>query len=434
MPPPDARRRWGRCARPAWIAPLRPGNADAYCPPMTPRALFALHDFRLFFLTRFLSAIAQQMVAVAVGWQVYDLTGDPLHLGYVGLAQFLPAFLLALPGGQVADRFDRRVILVTGLALVAASVTGLLLLALSGHPSLGAIYALLAVTGATRAFLAPASQSLLPLLVPPEAFPRAVAWNSTSWQVAVVAGPALGGGLYVLGISAVYGVAAAALVASAAAAARLARPLKVHMPAEPGLEGLLAGVRYVFQRKDILGAVSLDLFAVLLGGATALLPVFARDILHVGPVGLGVLRAAPAAGAAVMAVVLAHRPLESRAGLKLFAAVAVFGVATIVFALSTSFWLSLAALVVLGGADMVSVIVRQTLVQIRTPDAMRGRVSAVNWVFIGASNELGEFESGITAAWFGTVPAVVIGGVGTLAVAGLWAWMFPALRKTDRLA
>lgn len=397
-------------------------------------AVLAIPDFRRYLAARFLAALAQQMVGVAVGWQVYDLTGDPWHLGLVGLVQFLPAFILALPGGQVADRVDRRLILVASSWVVAVALVVLMVLAFSPAPPLWGIYGVMAVLGAVRAFYAPAGQSLVPLLVPAEMFPRAVAWGSSSWQVAVIAGPALGGLVYALGSAVVYGVAAALMLVSAVSVSRLETRLKAHSVVEPGLDGLLAGLRYVWNRKDILGSVSLDLFAVLLGGATALLPIYAKDILHVGPVGLGVLRSAPAAGAALMAVGLAHYPLASRVGIKLFGAVAVFGAATIVFGLSSSFWLSLAALAVLGAADMVSVVVRQTLVQIRTPDAMRGRVSAVNFVFIGASNELGEFESGFTAALFGTVPAVVIGGIGTLAVAALWAWRFPELRRIDRLA
>jgi MFS family permease len=397
------------------------------------RAVLAIGDFRYFLGTRFLSAIALQMVGVAVGWQVYDLTGDPLHLGLVGLVQFLPAFACALPAGHVADRFDRRRVLLGCLLVELLCLLGLLALALNPEPPLEALLVVLAVMGATRAFMQPASQSLVPHLVPSELFPRAIAWASSSWQVAVIAGPALGGLLYAFGVATVYACAAAMMALSAWSVSRLKTRLVVHAAVSTGLEGLLAGVRYVLARKDILGAVSLDLFAVLLGGATALLPIYARDVLHVGPEGLGVLRSAPAIGAALMAVWLAHHPLQTKAGLRMFVAVGVFGAATIVFGLSSSFWLSLAALAVLGGADMISVVVRQTLVQARTPDEMRGRVSAVNFVFIGASNELGEFESGLTAAWFGTVPAVVIGGIGTLAVAALWAWRFPALRQVDRL-
>ncbi len=402
-------------------------------PPLSARAVLAIRDFRLFVATRFLAVIAYQMVGVAVGWQVYALTRDPLFLGYVGLSEFLPAFLLALPAGHVADRFDRRRILVGCLLLQTAATLALLALALTRAPAVGAIFAVVAVTGVSRAFLAPATQSLLPLLVPMEVFPRAVALSSTTMKVAMIAGPAVGGLLYAFGPAVVYGVAVGLSLASALSATRLRSRLVTHAAVAGGLDGLLAGVHYVRSRQDILGAVSLDLFAVLLGGATALLPIYARDILLVGPTGLGLLRGAPAVGAAAMALVLAQRPLESRAGVKLFAAVALFGLATIAFGLSRSFPLSLAALAVLGAADMVSVVVRQTLVQIRTPDRMRGRVSAVNWVFIGASNELGEFESGLTAAWFGTVPAVVIGGIGTLVVAAVWAWRFPELRRIDRL-
>ena len=395
---------------------------------------FAIRDFRLFLGIRFVATSAYQMVAVAVGWQVYAITGDPLYLGLAGLAEFLPAFLSALPAGQVADRFDRRRIIGSCLGVYAVAVFGLLALALAENAPVGAIYALVAVTGITRAFLVPATQSLLPVLVPPEMFPRAVAWSSSSMKVAMIAGPAVGGLLYALGPAAVYATAGLLLAGAALATTRFATRLIAHAATTTGLGGLLAGVHYVRSRRDILGAISLDLFAVLLGGATALLPIYAKDILLVGPIGLGILRAAPSVGAAVMALVLAWRPLERRAGLKLFGAIAVFGLATIVFGLSHSFALSLTALAVLGASDMVSVVTRQTLVQIRTPDEMRGRVSAVNWVFIGASNELGDFESGLTASWFGTVPAVVIGGVGTLAVALAWAWMFPELRRIDSLS
>lgn len=402
-------------------------------PAPSARAVLAVPDFRDFIVARFFSAVAQQMVGVAVGWQVYDLTGDPLHLGLVGLVQFLPAFLCALPAGQVVDRYERRKVLQICFGLQTLGMIALLVLALAPDPSLTLLYAILAMLGCARAFNHPASQSLAPLLVPKELFPRAVAWSSSSWQVAIIAGPALGGMVYGLGVAVVYGSAAVLFALSSLFISRIKTRLQVRATIEPGLEGLLAGVKFVRDHKQILGAVSLDLFAVLLGGATALLPIYAKDILHVGPVGLGLLRSSPAAGAALMAIVLAHHPLTSRAGHKLFAAIAIFGMATIVFGLSTNFWLSMAALLVLGSADVVSVVVRQTLVQTQTPDSMRGRVSAVNTVFIGASNELGEFESGLTAAWFGIVPAVVVGGIGTIAVALLWAWLFPSLRRVDRL-
>lgn len=397
------------------------------------QSIWSVPNFRLYLAARFLGSLALQMVAVAVGWQVYQLTNDPLHLGYVGLVQFVPNALFVLAGGHVADRFDRRKVMIACLAVEGVAVVALLAFSLAVSSPLPAIYAVLAVMGGARAFLAPASQSLLPLLVKGELFPRAVAWNSTAWEAAVIAGPALGGLLYAFGAGAVYGTAAAMMAAAVGALAGVRTPPAAERKPAAGLEGVLGGVRYVAAHPILLGAISLDLFAVLLGGATALLPVYARDILVTGPFGLGLLRSAPAVGAAVMAVWLAHHPLERAVGTKLFVAVAVFGAATLVFGLSTSFWLSLAALAVLGASDMVSMVVRQTVVQLNTPDAMRGRVSAVNWLFIGASNELGEFESGLTAAWFGTVPAVVIGGLGTLAVTALWAWRFPALRTVDRL-
>lgn len=399
---------------------------------VTARTLLAHRNYRLYLGCRLSAAIANQMVLVAVGWQVYALTGDPLSLGLVGLVLFLPFLLLILPAGQVADRFDRIAIIRLCIGLQVAVAAALLALSLQSAPAVTAIYAVLVLAGAARAFLAPASQSLVPLLVPPAHLAQAVALNSSAWQIAVIAGPALGGVLYLFGAPVVYGTAMALLVL-AMLAVGLVEARAVERSGRFSLDGILEGVRYVMKRRIILGAVSLDLFAVLFGGATALLPIFASDILAVGPWGLGVLRSAPAVGAMAVALWLAHRPLHSRAGAKMLAAVALFGAATVVFALSREFWLSLAALAVLGAADMISVVVRQTLVQIATPDAMRGRVSAVNQVFIGASNELGEFESGVTAAWWGTVPAVVVGGLGTLAVVAIWAWRFPELRRIDRL-
>ncbi len=401
---------------------------------LSPRAALGHRDFVLYLLVRFSSTVSMLMVGVAVGWQIYDLTKDPLHLGYVGLAQFLPQFLLTLWAGHVADLVDRRRILLVTLAAEAVCAGALVALSLQGTPSVWAIYALLVAFGAARAFAGPASQSLVPLLVPREIFPNAVAWSSGVWQVAVIGGPALGGVVYVLGAPAVYGLAAGLLGLGAVAVAGM--KTRLHPPAqtdEPMMDRLFAGIRFLKSRPKLMGAISLDLFAVLSGGATALLPVYAADILHVGPVGLGVLRSAPAVGAALMALWVAHHPLTRKAGKVMLGSVALFGFATVIFGLSENFWLSLAALAVLGGADMVSVIVRHTLVQLETPDAMRGRVTAVNLVFIGASNELGEFESGITAAWWGTVPAVVIGGLGTMLVVGFWAWKFPQLRKLDRL-
>jgi MFS family permease len=386
----------------------------------------------LFLAARFCSAMAVMMFSVAVGWQVYALTGSAFALGMVGLAQFLPAFLLTLPGGLAADRFDRRTLLLAAFALDILVGAALLTLSLQHAPSAIWIFAIIAFVGVGRAFMAPANGSLLPLLVGPEAFPRAVAWNSTVFQVATIAGPALGGILYALGPWLVYGIATGLLVSGFIFIANMRGQWKVHN-SSAGWSGLLEGVRFVFAKRAILGAVSLDLFAVLFGGATALLPIFARDLLHTGPWGLGILRSSPAIGAALVALWLVHYPIRGRAGRRMFTCVAVFGLCTIVFALARNFWLSVVTLIVLGGVDMVSVIIRGTLVQVSTPDAMRGRVSAVNMLFIGASNELGEFESGVTAAWFGTVPATVLGGVGTLVVVLVWWRLFPTLRRADRL-
>jgi MFS family permease len=386
----------------------------------------------LFMVARFCSAMAVMMFSVAVGWQVYALTHSAFALGMVGLAQFLPAFLLTLPGGLAADRFDRRKIILAAFAIEI--LVGVALLALALHPAPRAywIFVALAFIGVGRAFMSPANGSLLPLLVPSELFPRAVAWNSTAFQTATIAGPALGGILYAVSPVLVYAIATGLFLLGFIFMASMRGRWKVPN-SSAGWNGLLEGVHFVFAKRAILGAISLDLFAVLFGGATALLPIFARDLLHTGPWGLGILRSSPAIGAAIMALWLAHFPIRGRAGRRMFICVAVFGLCTVAFALSRSFWLSAALLIVLGGADMISVIIRGTLVQVSTPDAMRGRVSAVNMLFIGASNELGEFESGVTAAWFGTVPATVLGGVGTLVVVLLWLRFFPTLRRADRL-
>jgi MFS family permease len=375
-----------------------------------------------------------QMQSVAVGWQIYAATGRPLDLAWVGLAQFLPAAGLSLITGHVADRFDRRRILISCQAALA-SLSFALFVATRAGTGVGPIYAVLVGVGVARAFIGPATQSMLPTLVPVEHFGNAVAWSASFFQVATVVGPMLGGILYGLagGAGAVYAVSGACLVVALTLVAAMSETRAGAPRAATNRASVLAGVRYVRGNPIVLGAISLDLFAVLLGGATALLPVYARDILRLGPWALGALRSAPAAGAAVVAVTLARWPIQRRAGSKMLICVAIFGAATIVFGLSRSFALSLAALVVAGAADMVSVFVRSTLVQLATPEAMRGRVSAVNMVFIGASNELGEFESGLMAQWLGTVPSVVVGGIGTLAVVALWAWRFPKLAGVDRI-
>jgi MFS family permease len=396
-------------------------------------AAFRHRAFRHFLGARFLVVVGGQMQSVAIGWQVYALTHDPLKLGWVGLAQFLPMMLLALPSGHVADRYDRKRILVACFSVATLASGGLAVLAAT-RPSLPLLYALLALIGTSRAFHGPAISSLLPNLVPRDVFPNAVAWSSTVWQVATVGGPALGGLVYgAFGPTAVYAGTAGTSLLAVVLVSRIVLATRERAAAAPGTEALVAGLRFVWRNKVILGAISLDLFAVLLGGAVALLPALAHDVLHTGPSSLGVLRGAPAFGAALMAIHLARRPLRRRAGWTMLVAVAVFGAATVVLGLSRSFGLSVAALVLLGASDMISVFVRQNLVQLGTPDEMRGRVSAVNLVFIGASNELGEFESGVTAAWLGVVPAVIAGGVGTLLVVAVFALIFPALRRVDAL-
>lgn len=402
--------------------------------PAGRRSALSHRNFRLFWLARVAAWLAMQMQVVAVGWQVYDLTGRALDLGLVGLFQFLPTLALALVAGHVVDSVDRKRVLFAALLVEFAAIGTLCALTVAGALNPVAIFAIVAVIGTAKSFEGPAYQALLSALVPPEDLPNAVAWNSSAMQSAMVAGPALGGLLYIAGPAVVY-TASTALLAIAAILVLLLRPRAVELaPRGMSLSSMLAGVGFIRSRPAILGAISLDLFAVLLGGATALLPIFARDILHVGPWGLGLLRAAPAIGALTMAVVLTRWGVERHAGRWMLAAVAAFGVATAVFGLSADPVLSFAALAAVGATDQISVFVRQTLIQLATPDQMRGRVGAVSSLFIGASNQLGEFESGTLAALLGAVPAVVAGGVGAVAIAGLWAWKFPALRRIDRLS
>jgi MFS family permease len=397
------------------------------------RAVFRNRDFRLFSGARLLSGLALQMQNVGIGWFVYELTQSAWALGLVGLFAFLPAIAFALVTGQVADSFDRRLIVMVAHGTATAAGLGLLACAAFGTGQVWPVYLCAALVGTGRAFGNPASQAMLPNLVPREQFGHAIAWNSSIWQTATISGPAFGGILYALGPAYVFATAAASF-AVAAVLIGLIRPQAVTARREKVTwETLSAGLSFIRSRPMIFGAISLDLVAVLLGGATALLPIFAQDILGVGPLGMGLLRSAPAVGALGVAVWLAHRPLERHAGRRMLQSVAVYGVATVAFGLSTSFVLSLACLAVIGAADMVSVVIRQTLVQSDTPDALRGRVAAVNTVFIGASNELGEFESGTLAALIGAVPAVVFGGAATIAVAGFWTRLFPALARRDRL-
>lgn len=404
---------------------------------MTPSnsAIYRSRDVPLYLFCRFASTVAMQVQSVAIGWRIYEITRDPLSLGLVGLCQFVPMFALTLPGGELADRGDPRRVL--SASLFTEAICGVLLLVISfrGAHQLWAYYLVLMGFGAARGVAGPSSQALMPFLVPPERLPRAIALSSSTFQAAVIAGPALGGFLYAIGSSVAFGASSVCfLLAGLGVAALAGRKREAVTAHATSLARIAEGVRFVRARPVILGAISLDLFAVLLGGATALLPIYARDILHVGPVGLGFLRSAPAVGAAITAIAIARRPLTRHAGTRMFVSVAIFGVTTIIFGLSRNFALTLSALAVLGAADMISVYVRHALVQFGTPDAMRGRVSAVSVLFIGASNELGEFESGVTAAWFGTVPAVVIGGIGTLLVTALWMRLFPPLRRIDRLA
>ncbi|AWM76873.1 MFS transporter [Phenylobacterium parvum] len=404
------------------------------------RALMGRPDYLRFWLSRVASTLGVQIQSVALGWQVYAVARETMSVaqsaffvGMIGLAAFIPVFLLALPAGEAADRYDRKTILrlcyageiLTALALVAASTLG--------FATLPFLLAVAVAFGASRAFMGPAGTALGPMLVPRSLLPRAIALNSLAWQGASIVGPALGGLLVALSPAVSYAGAAGLYLFALACIQGIRGNTRPEV--NPGSRWALMkeGLAYVWTNKIVFGAISLDLVAVLLGGATALLPVFARDVLHVGPEGFGLLRAGPAIGATLVAVYLARHPIRRRAGPVMFAGVAVFGLATIVFGLSTSLPLSVFALAVLGGADMLSVYVRQTLVQIVTPDAMRGRVAAVSSLFIGASNELGEFESGVVARFLGPVGAAVFGGVGAVLATGLWARLFPDLRKADRL-
>ena len=399
------------------------------------RAAFTHAGFVLFQTARFLIVSAVEMQAVAVGWQVYEITKRPLDLGYVGLAQFLPGILLFPISGHTSDRFERRNVLSVCYAGYALCFALLLALTRRGFSSVVPIYFVLVMIGIVRSFNGPASRSILPQLVPEEHFANAVAWNATIFQAATILGPSFGGILYAAfrGPSVVYGIAGITALGAMIATFYI-QPEVQARPREPmSLKTLFAGLHFIRKNQLILGAISLDLFAVMLGGAVALLPVYAREILHTGPWGLGLLRTAPGAGAALMALVVAHWPLRGKSGPKLFWAVAGFGLFTIIFGLSRSLTLSLIALLLAGASDMISVIIRATLTLLATPDEMRGRVTAVDMIFIGTSNEFGQFESGITAQWFGTVPAVVVGGVGTLVVVALWMWWFPELREAGPL-
>lgn len=389
----------------------------------------------LFLAARTLSSVAIRMQAVAVGWQVYETTRSPLDLGWIGLSQFLPFILLVLPAGHAADRFDRRRIAIACVATQVLCIVALLLLSTRGLPSAWPVFAIMTLFGASRAFYIPSMQALVPALVSAEDLKSAVGLNVTVSQIAFVVGPAVGGLLYLLGPTVVYGVGAGLLLASVLMLMAIRRGAHAVREQEPTTwHTVLAGLRFLKSKPTMLGAMTLDLFAVLFGGATALLPIYASDILHVGPDGLGWLRAAPGIGASLCAVALAVSPISRRVGFWILGSVAVFGLATIAFGITESFAVAMFALVIIGASDMVSVYVRNLLVQLETPDAIRGRVNAVSAVMIGASNELGEFESGLLASWVGAVRSVVIGGVATVAVVGIWIRLFPTLGRMDRFA
>jgi MFS family permease len=395
---------------------------------------FRSREFTCYFISRFLSALATRMIDVAVAWLVYDITGSPIALGLIGLAIFTPNLLFLLVAGHVADHYDRRRVLITCYCVASSASLGLYLTIATNSVAPPIIYALIFLIGTARAFSSPASSAILPSLVPKENFANAIAVNASSYQVATIIGPAVGGVAYMFGTSFVF-LATTALSLSCVVLIYLLKPRPpASEKSEITWEYLTAGLKFIRFNKTLLGLISLDMFAVLLGGATALLPMFAKDIFHTGPEGLGLLRSAPSLGAVVTALLLARFPLNSGVGMRMFQAVALFGLATIGFGLSPSIHFALPCLVLLGAADMVSVYVRSTLVQLETPDDMRGRVSAVNSMFIGASNELGDFESGVLASLMGPVPAVLVGGVGAVGIALLWMRLFPALRDRDKLA
>lgn len=395
-------------------------------------ALMAQRPFVLFWLSRLTATTGTQMLALMIGWQIYELTGSAFDLGLVGLIQFVPTVVLTLLIGHAADRYDRRIIVRAAQGVYALSALAITVALAAGRLSSEILFAAVFLIGSARAFELPTGHSLVPSLVPGVLLPRAVAAWASANQVAVICGPALGGLIYVLSPVSV-GIICVALFASSITLVSLIEAKGSTTAREPPtFKSVLAGFDFIRSRHRLLGVITLDLFVVLLGGATALLPVFARDILAVGPVGLGLLRSAPAAGALVTTLVLSHHPIERHIGRWMFAVVAIYGIATAVFGLSSSFPLSLAALAILGASDSISVVLRFSLVQIETPDDKRGRVSAINYLFVGSSNTLGEFESGLVAAWLGAVPSVVIGGIGSLMVAATWMLLFPDLRRVDR--
>ena len=404
------------------------------------RALLRERDYVLFWCSRWFGTLGSQIQGVTMGWQIYAVSRRTLSVGasalnvsLIGLVTFVPLLLLALPAGEAADRHDRRGILMLCYAGELTAVAILVWAAFTGQASVPLLLAVAVLFGTSRAYFSPAGGALGPMLVPRELLPRAIAFNSLAWQSASIAGPAVAGLLIAVSPGAAYTTVLGVYLAAVVCLALIRRPTRPAAQAGSRVALVKEGLAYVWEKKIVFGAISLDLAAVILGGATALLPAFARDVLHVGAQGFGLLRAAPAVGATLVGIYIARRPITRRAGWMMFGGVGVFGAATVVFGVSKSLWLSGSTLAILGAADMLSVFIRNTLIQLTTPDAMRGRVGAVSGLFVGASNELGEFESGIAARLLGVVGAAVFGGVGALAATGLWAWLFPALRKADRL-
>ena len=405
----------------------------SHTPSEPSKLAFSYRNFRFFWLTTLLVSFAVQIMSVSIAWQIYDVTGEPFLLGLVGLSLFLPALVLILVTGLTADRFNRRMIMAICLGVELLCALGFLAFVNAKAHEVWPIFGILIVLGTARAFWNPAAQSLAPNLVPPEALANAITTNMSAWQFASIAGPAAGGLLYGIAPSVAFGTGAVLLVIAMVSVLMISKPQQRESHQATSLETMLAGFRYIFSNKVVLGAISLDMFAVLMGGAVALLPIYAQDILHAGPQELGLLRAAPGVGAIAMALLLTRFPIRDHAGKLLFLFVGLFGAFTVLFGLSTTVWISVPALALVGASDMVSVTIRETIMQLWTPEEVRGRVNAVNSVFIGASNELGEFRAGTVAHLIGPVPAVVIGGVGSIAIAVIWSRLFPGLRTQRTL-
>jgi MFS family permease len=409
------------------------GVTMSHTPSEPSKLAFSYRNFRFFWLTTLLVSFAVQIMSVSIAWQIYDVTGEPFLLGLVGLSLFLPALVLILVTGLTADRFNRRMIMAICLGVELLCALGFLAFVNARAHEVWPIFGILVVLGTARAFWNPAAQSLAPNLVPPEALANAITTNMSAWQFASIAGPAAGGLLYGIAPSVAFGTGAVLLVIAMVSVLMISKPQQRESHQATSLETMLAGFRYIFSNKVVLGAISLDMFAVLMGGAVALLPIYAKDILHAGPQELGLLRAAPGVGAIAMALLLTRFPIRDHAGKLLFLFVGLFGAFTVLFGLSTTVWISVPALALVGASDMVSVTIRETIMQLWTPEEVRGRVNAVNSVFIGASNELGEFRAGTVAHLIGPVPAVVIGGVGSIAIAVIWSRLFPGLRNQRTL-